>query len=254
MSSVVIKYGGSLLDDAAHRSAFLREVATLSCRSPIVLVHGGGKEITRQMEKAGLAPRFVNGRRFTDSQTMDVVETALASLNREIVEELGVLGATAKGFSGRTQHVLEGVALAELGRVGIPKKVAAPILQQLIAQASLPVFYSVAEDADKKPLNMNADDFALALAVALKASRLVFLTDTGGILDGNQKRITRLTPADVERLITDQVITGGMMVKARACVQALKDGVGAVDIVKSIGHLAGAGQTAPEGTEFVYGH
>jgi len=250
--AIVIKYGGSLLDDPAHRADFLREVATLSCPQSVILVHGGGKEITRQMEKAGLEPRFVNGRRFTDERTMQVVEQALSGLNAGIVEELCAYGAEAKGFSGRSQHVLQASAVSELGRVGIPEKVDAAALQLLIKGTALPVFYSVAEDAAHQPLNINADDFALAVAVALKAARLIFLTDTGGILDGQKKLISQLTPVEVESLITQNVINGGMMVKARACVQALKDGVGAVDIVKGIGHLRKAG--APEGTVFVNGH
>jgi len=249
---IVIKYGGSLLEEPGHRTAFLKDVAALFKNQDVILVHGGGKEISRQMEKAGLKPTFVNGRRCTDDATMVVVKKALARLNNEIVSELGKLGVPAFGRSGQEDHLMEAEAVQELGRVGIPKKVNTEALAEVLKKKTMPVFYSVAEDADHQPLNVNADDFALTVAVACRADRLVFLTDTGGILDGGGELIPSISPVEVEALASKQVITGGMLVKVKACVDALRQGVGSVDIVKGIRYLLHQ-QEKPEGTIFVNG-
>jgi acetylglutamate kinase len=250
MSLIVIKYGGSLLDEPGHRTAFLKSIALLSKKQKLVLVHGGGKEISRQMEQSGITPRFVNGRRFTDDATMAVVIKALAGVNQQIVAELKQLGADVQGGSGRDGHMLEAAAIGELGRVGMPTKINQGTLQKLLGQKALPVLYSVAEDEKKEPLNINADDFAQALAVAAKADQLIFLTDTGGVLDTNKHLIERITPADIATLTQDQIVTGGMLVKVQACVDALKTGVGRVDIVKGIDYLLSPEAKKPEGTVF----
>lgn len=250
MNLIVIKYGGSLLDEPGHRSAFLKNIALLAQKQKLVLVHGGGKEISRQMEQSGITPRFVNGRRFTDDATMAVVIKSLAGLNQEIVAELQGYGAAARGGSGRDHHLLEAQPVEGLGRVGMPSAVNAAALQTLLDQKQLPVLYSVAEDPKHEPLNINADDFAQAIAVASKADRLIFLTDTGGVLDTAGKKIEKILPPDVERLAQTNVITGGMLVKAKACLEALNQGVGSVDIVKGIDYLLASEAKAPEGTVF----
>lgn len=247
--NVVIKYGGSLLDDPTHRRDFLGQVAGLAQRVRIVLVHGGGKEISRQMEQAGLKPVFHEGRRVTDEAAMAIVEKALAGLNADLVTELTRHGAQARGYSGRDRHVLEAEAIAALGRVGQPRRVDVTALCQLLMTTPLPVFYSVAEDADRRPLNVNADDFALELARALRADRLVFLTDTGGVLGARGELLPRLDRAQVRALVEAGTISGGMQVKVEACLKAVEQGIGAVDIVKSIRHLMDI-SAAPEGTVF----
>jgi acetylglutamate kinase len=254
MSVIVIKYGGSLLEEPGHRRAFLKDVAALFEKQKLILVHGGGKEISRQMEKAGLKPNFVNGRRFTDDATMTVVKKALTGLNAEIVKELKRLGVQAFGRSGQDEHLLLADAVAELGRVGMPRKVNAEVLAMSLRSEELPVYYSIGEDIDHQPLNINADDFALALAVACRADRLVYLTDTGGVLDAKGQLIPRITSKEVDALGKKQVISGGMLVKAKACVEALQKGVGSVDIVKGIHYLLEPGKVQPEGTVFANGH
>jgi acetylglutamate kinase len=251
MSVIVIKYGGSLLEEPGHRSAFLKDVAALSKKQALILVHGGGREISRQMEESGIKPRFVDGRRYTDEKVLTVVQKALSGLNQEIVSELSRLGAKAKGGCGLDQHLLMAEPVAALGRVGLPRQVNSIVLQSLLSNGNLPVLYSIGEDANHAPLNINADDFAQAVAVACHAKRLVFLTDTGGVLDAGGKLIPQILPGDVDQLEKKKVITGGMLVKAKACVDALKDGVGSVDIVKGIKYLLDPGRTQPEGTVFV---
>ncbi len=248
---LVIKYGGSLLEDLVHREAFLKNVAALSKIRPLILVHGGGKEISRQMEAAGIKPRFVNGRRFTDADTMRVVEEALSGLNKHLVTQLVSDGADAKGFSGKTLALVRARVISqELGLVGEPEAVNEAGLKTIISQTRLPVFYSVAGDSKGQSLNINADDFALAIAMACRSTRLIFLTDTGAILDKQKNPIPAIESGDVESLIADGTITGGMMIKARACVEALRKGVGRVDICKGIASLLNPSHPL-EGTSFV---
>jgi len=251
VNPIVIKYGGSLLEDPAHRSAFLKKAAALSQKEEVVLIHGGGKEITRQMEKSGLQPRFIGGRRYTDDLTMTVVKQALSGLNRDIVSELIAAGAQAEGFSGEDGQLLEATPIAELGRVGYPRSVDQDVLATILKTVKLPVFYSVGVDIEGKPLNINADDFALALSVACRAQRLVYLTDSGGIRGSDGKLIPYLSPREVDGLIKSGVIKDGMVVKARACVRALQEGVGRVDIVQGIDHLLPSSKAAAEGTVFM---
>jgi acetylglutamate kinase len=234
---IVIKYGGSLLEDPAHSAVFLKDVTALSQKEKVVLVHGGGKEITRALEKKGIPPRFVNGLRFTDDATMQIVEEVLARLNQGVVKQLKDLNVRAEGYSGKTDHIVKGEALPELGRVGKPKQVNLAAFGNILRKLPLPVFYPVAEDAAGASLNINADDFAQALAIACQASRLVFLTDTGGVLDSNKQLIPNITSSSAEDLIQRGVITGGMIVKTRACVEALGKGVGSVDITQDIKYL-----------------
>jgi acetylglutamate kinase len=248
---IVIKYGGSLLEDPDHQWEFLKDVAKLSKKQRVLLVHGGGKEINRQMEAAGLQARFVGGRRYTDEVMMSVVENALSKLNARIVDQLKSLGVKAQGFSGRDQHFMEAQAIPELGRAGQPSLIDEPALDLVLAKARLPVFYSVAEDISHEPLNVNADDFALALAIGIRAQRLVFLTDAGAILDTSRQPLGIVSETEVEALIEKGVITGGMIIKARACAEALRRGVGRVDICKGIKNLLSS-RVAMDGTAFVH--
>ena len=238
MKVIVIKYGGSLLDDANRESLFLEQLARewKLHRHRLVLVHGGGKEITRQMAKSGIEAKFVGGRRFTDEKTMDFVEKALQSLNAGIVQKLRAYGAASDGYSGRYRHLLIAESIPELGRVGQPTAsgVKLDVLAGLTNANLLPVFYPVGEDASGQPLNINADDFAQALAIALHANELIFLTDTGGVLDKAGQLVPQINPGGADLLVKNGTITGGMEVKIQACLAAIRQGVGKVHIGKSI--------------------
>ena len=252
---VVIKYGGSLLEEPGHRTAFLKDIAVLSKKQKVILVHGGGKEISRELEKRNIQPRFVDGRRVTDDTVMAIVDDVLQKVNGTIVKELMELGVTAKGFSGKTDKLMTVTALIkDLGRVADSTSTTTLIpyaaLRKILDEPVLPVFYSVVLDQDGKPINMNADDFALRLAGACYARRLVFLTDSGGISGSDGKTIPQISPDEVDELIYRKVITGGMIVKAQNCVFAVREGVSRVDIVKGIDYLI-HDEIKPEGTIFV---
>jgi acetylglutamate kinase len=248
---IVIKYGGSLLEDPAHRENFLKDVAALSKKAKVVLVHGGGKEISRALEKKGVVTRFIDGLRVTDEHTLAVVADVLARLNKEIVSQLVNLGVRAEACSGKTDHVMIATALPELGRVGKPDHVDIAVFGRILARGgTLPVFYPIAEDASGGPLNINADDFALALALACQAKRLVFLTDSGGVLGSDGKQIPKIDRSLSDHLIASGVITGGMVVKARASVDAVEKGVGSVDITKTIKYLLTSDDASSAVTRF----
>ncbi len=228
----VIKFGGSLLSDKDARHAFLREVAAKFKRQPLVLVHGGGPEITSALSKMNVPPKFVKGRRVTDDDSMKVVEGVLSGqVNKTLVGELSVLGMRAVGLSGRDDGVVQAKPVPGLGRVGIPVKSSPDLLLILLRGKHLPVISSVASDKKHKPLNVNADEAASAIAVGLKAARLVYLTDVPGILNHKGKTIPKLHIKDIDDLISLGVITGGMIPKVTSCRHAIEKGVHEIDII-----------------------
>lgn len=228
----VIKFGGSLLSNDAARRGFLKEAARLARDRPLVLVHGGGPEINAALEKQGVKPKFVGGRRVTDDAVMAVVEQVLSGqVNKNLVGELNALGAEAVGLSGRDGELLATAPVRALGRVGRPAKVSPGVLQALLAARFTPVLSSVGFDARKRAVNVNADEAASAVAVALKAERLVYLTDVAGVLDAAKKTIPVLRIGKIRSLIDDQVITGGMIPKTLSCRDAIRKGVGEIDII-----------------------
>lgn len=248
---LVIKYGGSLLEDPEHRVAFLKDVAVLARKEKVALVHGGGKEITRALEASGLPTRFVQGRRYTDRAAMKVVEQVLSAINTELVGILKSQGINAVGLSGKSNQLMVARPLSDLGRVGQPDVVNQTRLKKMLGKIKLPVFFSVAMDSDGESLNINADDFALSLAVTCGAKRLVFLTDAGAVLDSQGQPLKIISASEVPELIGRHVITGGMIVKARACAEALRRGVGRVDICKGIQSLLSP-DVPMQGTSFVH--
>ncbi|MDB5312117.1 MAG: argB [Gemmataceae bacterium] len=230
---VVVKLGGSAMEDPAATHACLRSVVTLSRFGVgIVLVHGGGKPIDRAMAAAGLTPRKVAGRRYTDDATLGiVVRVLLDEINAKIVRELRDLGGVAE-----TGPDLEGEPLRlpgtdgrpiDLGRVGTVTRVPTPALEQATAAGRVPVIPSLARDGAGEWLNVNADTAASAVAGALKADKAVFLTDTPGVLRDRadpDSLLPHLTEQECRALIASGVIDGGMVPKVEACFEALAAG------------------------------
>jgi acetylglutamate kinase len=228
----VVKFGGSLLSDQAARRTFLKDAARLAKKNPLVLVHGGGPEINAALDKMGIVSTWVNGRRVTDNAAMGVVEGVLSGqVNKNLVGELNALGAKAVGLSGRDGGILKAKPVPELGRVGEPDKADPKLISVLLAAGFLPVLSSVAAGRDFGALNVNADEAAAALAIALKARRLVYLTDVPGVLDAQKKTIPAIRGADIKKLIDAKVITGGMIPKVLSCRNALKKGVAEINII-----------------------
>jgi acetylglutamate kinase len=229
----VVKFGGSLLSDDGARRGFLKDAAALAKKRALVLVHGGGPEINAALDRMGVKSMWVNGRRVTDEEAMGVVEMVLSGqVNKRLVGELSRLGVKAVGLSGRDGGLMTAKPVPDLGRVGTPSKVDPSVLKTLLADGFLPVVSSVASGPGGEALNVNADEAAAALAAALKAERLIYLTDVPGVLDAAKNTIPVVkTRKDLEGLIASGVITGGMIPKTRSCREAIKKGVGEVDIV-----------------------
>jgi acetylglutamate kinase len=243
----VIKLGGSVMEDAESLRALLVDIVfmqTVGMRP--VIVHGGGKAITVAMEKAGLTPRFVQGRRYTDEATLAIVARVLAEeINADIERHINKFGGRASGLHHKTHQCLYGRKLwldngpagrIDLGRVGEVNAVDVPPIENLCLAGVVPVLPSLAEDEaeEGRLLNVNADTAAASVAQALQADKLVFLTDTAGILlrqDEPSSLIRGLTPGECHELIANGVIDRGMIPKVEACLCSLEAGVKKTHII-----------------------
>jgi acetylglutamate kinase len=245
--TVVVKYGGHAMGNAELGKAFARDIALLkqSGINPIV-VHGGGPQIAAMLAKLGIESRFEGGLRVTDEKTVEVVEMVLAgSINKEIVALINAEGEWAIGLCGKDGNMVFAQKAKktvidpdshieralDLGFVGEPVEVDRTLLDLLARSEMIPVIAPVAPGRDGHTYNINADTFAGAIAGAVKASRLLFLTDVPGVLDKNKELIKELSVADAQALIKDGTISGGMIPKVETCIDAIKRGVEGVVIL-----------------------
>ena len=233
----VIKLGGSLLDDPIRRAEALRDIAAQWNRGEqIVLVHGGGKHVDANLKRLGIPKRTYAGLRITDDETLDVVVATLAgSVNKMLVAELAAIGIRAAGISGCDASTLsaephppiDGVDLVHAGRVtgGDPT-----LINALVNSRILPVVSSVAEGPHGTLLNVNADTAAAAIAIAVGAEELIFITDVAGLLDECGNVVPELHANDAEALLGSAIVTGGMRPKLQAALHALGSGVRRITI------------------------
>jgi acetylglutamate kinase len=240
---IVIKLGGELLDEPSRLRTIVAAVAAIAGPMPLVIVHGGGKEIDAALRTAGIEKRQVDGLRVTDQHTLDVVVSVLAgTINTRLVAALTTAGVPAVGLTGADagcgladpappHKTVDGRAI-DLGRVGVPSDTADPrVVSTLCAAGFVPVIACIGLGDQGALFNVNADTFAGHLAARLAARRLVIAGTTPGVLDDHGQTLTVLDPAGVERLITGGTATAGMIAKLRACELALSRGVGEVVIV-----------------------
>ena len=245
--TVVIKYGGHAMGDEQAARDFARDVVLLeqTAINPVV-VHGGGPQIQAMLEKLGIKSEFAAGLRITDAKTIEIVEMVLAgSINKQIVGYVNAAGGKAIGLCGKDGNMVQAKKMTrtvvdpdsniekvvDLGFVGDPDKVDITILEQVMGRELIPVLAPVATSADGGTFNVNADTFAGAVAGALKAKRLLLLTDVPGVLDKSKKLIEDLSVADARKLIADGTISGGMIPKVETCIYALDQGVEGVVIM-----------------------
>ncbi|MFY8113143.1 MAG: acetylglutamate kinase [Rhabdaerophilum sp.] len=244
---VVIKYGGHAMGDRAAAEDFAEDVVLLELQGvkPIV-VHGGGPQIGKMLDKLGIKSEFQGGLRVTDRATVEVVEMVLAgSINKQIVGWIAAEGGKAIGLCGKdgkmvtarklTRTVRDPDSLIEreldLGFVGDPYKVDRSVLDAVLKAELIPVLAPVAIGEDAETYNVNADTFAGAIAGAMRAKRLLLLTDVPGVLDKDKKLIPQLTVDECRRLIADGTVTGGMIPKIETCIYAIEQGVEGVVIL-----------------------
>jgi len=241
---VVVKMGGSVMDDDRAMADILTDVVfmrTVGMRP--VIVHGGGKAISQAMEKRGLEVQFVQGRRYTDQRTLTVVEHVLCSqINRQIVTTIEALGCSAMGLHTLSSGVLFGEKLfleadgrkIDLGLVGKVTSVNAKLVELLCQAGTVPVIAPLARDSAGQKLNCNADTAAGEVAAALKAEKLVVVSDTHGIRrdpKDPETLIPSLSEAEIQKLVTDGTISSGMLPKVEACLRALDAGVARAHII-----------------------
>ncbi len=234
---IVIKYGGSAMVDNELKNSFSKDVALLKYVgiNPIV-VHGGGSEIGSTLEKLDVESRFHNGLRITDENTMEVVVMVLAGkVNKEIVLNINKNGGRAVGVSGVDATIIKAkkklIKDVDLGMVGDVERVNPSILVHLSNDGYIPVVAPIGVDDEGRRYNINADSVASAIAVSLKAEKLIFLTDSDGVLDKNGNLISSIEISQINSLIEDGTITGGMIPKMLSSKEALERGVGKVHII-----------------------
>jgi len=239
----VIKFGGSLTKSPSAQNKFLKETASAFKKENIILIHGGGLEINFYLEKFAVKSKFIKGLRYTDAAALEIVETVLSGkVNKTLVGGLIKNGANAVGISGKDAKSVICSRNAKLGLVGTPIKVNTKLIEILIKNNFLPVISPISIDKKGASLNVNADSFASAIASAFKAERLIFLTDTNGVLDKKKKTIKIIRTKDIASLIKDETIFAGMIPKIKACSNCVKKGVKEVWIAngaKGIKNLKG---------------
>ena len=236
---VVVKYGGSAMLDDELKKNVIKDVVLLKLVGfkPII-VHGGGKEISRWVGKVGMEPKFINGLRVTDAETMEIAEMVLNKVNKGLVSMVQELGVKAVGISGKDGGLLKVDKKysngEDIGFVGDIKDVDPKILYDLLERDFLPIVAPIGMDDNFQTYNINADDAACAIAKAVGAEKLAFLTDIEGLYkDINDKSsfISRLSASEADQLINDGFIGGGMLPKLANCTSAIKNGVNRVHIL-----------------------
>ncbi len=236
---IVVKYGGSAMVDEELKKKVIEDVVLLKLVGfkPII-VHGGGKEISRWVAKSGMEPRFVNGLRVTDEPTMEIAEMVLNRVNKSLVnlvEQLGVKAAGISGKDGATIHVTKKFSDGQdIGFVGEVTNVDPSLIKTLIENDFIPIICPIGIDDDYNTYNINADDAACAIAKAVKAEKLAFLTDIEGVrkvADDPETLISELSLTEAEELIGNGNIGGGMLPKLNNCIDAIENGVSRVHIM-----------------------
>jgi acetylglutamate kinase len=245
--TVVVKYGGHAMGQEAMAKSFAQDIVLLeqTAINPVV-VHGGGPQIGDMLKRLGIKSEFAGGLRITDAATIEIVEMVLAgSINKQIVGFINEAGGKAVGLCGKDGNMVTARKISrtiadpgsaiekvvDLGFVGEPEKVDITVLTQILGRDLIPVLAPLATSAGGVTYNVNADTFAGAIAGALKAKRLLLLTDVEGVLDKSKSLIRELTANDARRLVADGTISGGMIPKVETCLYALDAGVEGVVIL-----------------------
>lgn len=235
--TIVIKYGGSIMLDEKLKNIFASDISLLKLVgiNPVV-VHGGGKEISRWMEKIGKTPKFIDGMRYTDSETMEITEMVLSGkLNNELVSLINDKGGNAVGISGKDSNLFSAVKIKsnsgeDLGQVGEVKDCNTKLINSLVSDGYIPVVTCIAESMEGETLNINADHAASTLGSALKALKLLYLTDVDGLkADGKLQK--NLNVLEAEKLLEHPDVQGGMLPKLKYSIEAIKSGVDHVQMI-----------------------
>ncbi len=230
---IVIKYGGNVLIDRNVFNNFISDIDVLNKLGlSIIVVHGGGPRIKRELDKKKIVSKFINGLRVTDKSIIDIVEKVLIDFNSDIVTSLNKLGSEGASFHTKNNNIIEVEAEKdELGFVGIPKKININLIEDALNQNKIPIIAPLGIDKNNQTYNINGDTAASALAKKLKSRRLILMTNVEGVYDDKKNLISEIKPLDLENLIKWKIVEGGMIPKIENCVDAVENGVRGVVIL-----------------------
>ena len=230
---IVIKYGGNVFIDREIFNNFISDLKILNeLGLSVIVVHGGGPRIKRELDKSNIKSKFIRGLRVTDKKIINIVENVLIDFNNDIVNSLIQKGSKAISIHTKNNNIIEVLPEAEeLGFVGIPKKINSTYLINIIKKNNIPIISPLGLDKDHQTYNINGDTAAGAVAKSLKSRRLLLMTNVEGVLDKEKKLITEISSVKTLELIKDQTISGGMIPKINTCLDAVSNGVRGVVIM-----------------------
>jgi len=230
---IVIKYGGNVLIDRNVFNNFISDINVLNKLGlSIIVVHGGGPRIQRELDKKKIVSKFINGLRVTNKDIIDTVEKVLVDFNIDIVSSLKNLGCEAISFHTKSKNIIEvEPEKKELGFVGIPKKINIDLIENILNENKIPIISPLGLDKNKQTFNINGDTAASAIAKKIKSRRLILMTNVEGVYDDRKNLISEIKPEDLENLIKWKIVEGGMIPKIENCVDAVENGVRGVVIL-----------------------
>ncbi len=229
---ICLKYGGNVFLDRTIFNSFITDISILNKLGlSIVVVHGGGPRIKRELDKSNIESKFIRGLRITDKKIINIVENVLIDFNNDIVKSLKENNSEAVSIHTKKNNIIETLPEAEeLGFVGIPNKINNEILLNIIKENKIPIVSPLGLQKDQA-YNINGDTAAGAIAKSLKSRRLLLMTNVEGVLDKNKKLIEEISSTEILEMIENETITGGMIPKINTCLDAINDGVTAVGII-----------------------
>jgi acetylglutamate kinase len=231
--TIVIKYGGNVLIDRAIFNNFIEDIGILNKLGlSIIVVHGGGPRIKRELEKSNIPTKFIKGLRVTDKNIINIVEKVLIDFNNDIVNSLNEKGSKAVSINTKARNIINvSPENEELGFVGIPEKINNSIINELIKNNQIPVVAPLGLGEDNQAYNINGDTAAGAIAKSLKSRRLLLMTNVEGVLNKDKKLISEISSSKILNMIKDETITGGMIPKINTCLDSVNNGVRGVVIM-----------------------
>ena len=230
---IVIKYGGNVFIDRDIFNNFILDISILNKLGlSIIIVHGGGPRIKRELDRSNIETKFIRGLRVTDKKIINIVESVLIDFNNDIVNSLKNAGSKATSINTKENNIIEVMSeREELGYVGIPNKINSQLIEDTINQNQIPIVAPLGLGANQQTYNINGDTAASAIAKKLKSRRLLLMTNVEGVYDDQKKLISEIKPLDLENLIKWKVVQGGMIPKIQNCVDAVENGVRGVVIL-----------------------
>ena len=230
---IVIKYGGNVLIDRNIFNNFIEDITILNKLGlSIVVVHGGGPRIERELKKENIQSKFINGLRVTDKKVINIVEKVLIDFNNDIVSSLNKKGSNAVSINTKVNNIINVIPdKPELGFVGIPQKIDLKIIKNLINQNQIPIVAPLGLDKENQTYNINGDTAASAIAKKLRSRRLLLMTNVEGVYDDRKALISEIKPYDMENLVNLKIVQGGMIPKIKNCIDAVENGVRGVVIL-----------------------